>query len=553
MSIYKKFRSVDESLSGSLSSRYDQPSYMSFKLMFAQNFDSTYNDAGQLTNRTLNYDTMPHPLFGRQGNNNINDRETYSSIDYLIDSNEYTRAKMLAEFINKFNELQTNFQWYFKSIEGVSDLLKIKPDSGQRILSDVRLTINMLEGVDLRVSHLLNLYKKIAWDDTYQRWILPDMMRYFTLNIYITEFRTFHHAVPSDSVGIGSVDDMVLSVLDGVLPTWVIKCEMCEFDLESIQFNYLNTLDVSETPQEATTTFNIKVGKIYENQIYPLFKNAYLIDKNINGSGRLIEKSGFDSDGYIKNYDHTSAEDENNTSKNLYSNQVAQNSLFDSFAENEHISGMPFNQNANQTTLLDSANTSKNTWISNALKQGMALGTNYANEWIDKLKMTPIPGLGSSVSEMTSALGSKNIFTTLGMIRKAVTVAANEQIDPSEKLSESIIDNTFSAFLQGIVKSTATSDPKLLDLSYAANVALNDKGVWDTIKDFSKATDLTSQNEVNIPVKIENSDIYKEAVNISTGNDRSKATDLDGGANYIKSEMITISNKSTATNNKLVL
>jgi hypothetical protein len=38
----------------------------------------------------------------------------------------------------------------------------------------------------------MQLYRKIVWDDVYQRWILPDMMRFFNLKIYVSEIRLFH-------------------------------------------------------------------------------------------------------------------------------------------------------------------------------------------------------------------------------------------------------------------------------------------------------------------------------------------------------------------------
>jgi len=544
MSIYKKFRSVNESEFGRISSRYDQPTYMSFKLVFAQNRDINYNDAGKLIQRTLNYDIMPHPLFGEQGSDNVSDRETYSAIDYLIDSNEYTRAEMMKEFIDTFNELQNNFQWYFKSIDGVEDLLKINVESGRRILSDKRLTIHTMEGIDLRMSHLLNLYRKIAWDDTYQRWVLPEMMRYFTLRIYITEFRTFHEARIEDQTSTVTKDDMVLRILDDILPTWIIECEMCEFDIESFKFNYLNSLDVSETPGEATTSFSIKVGKIYETQIFKIFRNAYLVDKSLNGSDRLVSFDG----GY--KFDSTKEEQNNNEIKNACAIKIGQNTINDSGTEDVHISGLPFNQYANSTDLIGSADTNKNTWISNALTSGVALATNYVNEKIDKLKMTPIPSLGFSVTELGAALESKNIFTALGLVRKAINNVSEGTIEPSEKLSEDLVDSSFKSFLLGIVSSAATSSN--LELSSAANTALNDKGVWEALKDFSKSTNLVGPGEQNAESKIENGNIYKDNALLNSQNDRSKATDLDGG-NEIKYEPTISVPISIATNSKIVL
>ncbi|MFA5153851.1 MAG: hypothetical protein WC554_14970, partial [Clostridia bacterium] len=67
-----------------------------------------------------------------------------------------------------------------------------------------------------------------------------------------------------------------------------------------------------------------------------------------------------------------------------------------------------------------------------------------------------------------------------------------------EKLSDPIVDDTFRLFLNGVSQSKATSDIQI-KLQEAANIALNDKGVWEKIKDFSKATNLIGPNEINIP------------------------------------------------------
>jgi len=47
----------------------------------------------------------------------------------------------------------------------------------------------------LKIRTLMELYRKAAWDDEYQRWILPENMRQFKMIIYIFERRTFHDAI----------------------------------------------------------------------------------------------------------------------------------------------------------------------------------------------------------------------------------------------------------------------------------------------------------------------------------------------------------------------
>jgi hypothetical protein len=50
------------------------------------------------------------------------------------------------------------------------------------------------EGLDLKIRTLMEFYRKAAWDDVYQRWILPENMRQFKMIIYVFERRTFQEA-----------------------------------------------------------------------------------------------------------------------------------------------------------------------------------------------------------------------------------------------------------------------------------------------------------------------------------------------------------------------
>ena len=88
-------------------------------------------------------------------------------------------------------DIQNNFPYYFYSIEGLSSLNKIDPKTGRRA-NEGELTIKCYEGIDLKITQLLQMIRKVMWDDIYQRWALPDMMRYFSMRIYISEIRTFH-------------------------------------------------------------------------------------------------------------------------------------------------------------------------------------------------------------------------------------------------------------------------------------------------------------------------------------------------------------------------
>jgi hypothetical protein len=522
--IYKQFRTIEKIASKyTLSKRFDEPTYFSFRLLFGSDSDSTYNYAGT---RAI-YDTMPHPLFNKNTDSQLssdntvillNDQNTYSAIQYLIDANEPTRAEMMKEFIAKFNSLQNDFPYYFQSIDGLSSLLKIDPTKGQRLPNDTKITITCLEGIDLRISYLLNLYRKIAWDDVYQRWVLPDMMRYFTLKIYLSEFRTFHlpqtntnmlngygeyaiagtqptvDAKQSTSLNMadkyanqlatttqnaaattnGTEVPLFLSILDDVLPTWELKCEMCEFDLTDIDYDHVGNLNVAE-PTQGAVKFSIKVGNVYELQTYPVFQHMFMDDKILNGTGRAKD-------------DITTAVSSYN--KYHYPASLQMGQFRDPASDsNTHIPTMPYNERRNQNTVSQAKMSSaENTWLGNAIDTASAYVSNLAETVKSKATTTAIPGIGASISEITSALESKDIVSVIGTIRKAVTTVVNEYQTPSSHLSGEITsENIMKEFLTKLANSTAT-DEASVKLQQAAINMLNDNNLNSKISNDFKST-----------------------------------------------------------------
>jgi len=567
MNIYKDFRNIiNKSDKETFSKRFDEPTYFSFRLHFAPNYDLAYNK----TDRTNSYNIMPHPLFSSRINTTLappsrwsesksgasfryeTEYPHYSALNYLEDANEPTRVKMLEEFIEKFNTLQDIFPYYFQSIEGVADLLKIDPTKGQRITEDKKLTITCLEGLDLRMSYLLNLYRKIVWDDVYQRWVLPDMMRYFTLKIYLAEFRTFHlpkiggesgRAFPygSERKSFGTdTEPLWLSILDDVLPTWVINCEMCEFDLTDISYEQLTDLNVGEIPNQGKVKFGIKVGNIKEMQIYPVFKHIFLIDQKLNGPYR--SKDEITTSGREYNY--------------LYpiSLKIAQ---FRELLDEDHKSGYPYNERANENNVNEAdiqqeriagstldvnfKATEPETWVGNAINFGTSYAKNFVKKLIDKGKVTSIPGLGLSYNEIKTAVQSKNVVAALGMIRKGVNEVVQEYDDmPSSKLEQPIqVDNIMRSFLLSLSKSEATDDDTIL-LKDAANMALSNKGTWEKIKDYSLATDLTAIGEINIDKDLQGTEEYKKIYsnvksNVASGKIESAPINQETASSKIRS------------------
>ena len=311
--IRKGFLDRDSLFSTQFSSDFDEPTYLSFKLNF-------YSDE-RLTDE-MTYDTLPQALFTppnlpEDGNpydrwmdwasddelreiiadyqydpeSFMHDRK-YSAFNYLLDRNEDFRAFLLAKFLKGWAELQEQYQFYFQSVSGLDKLLESNPSRGSKLSKDTVVTIECLEAIDQRVKYLLSLYKAAAWDDEYQRWILPDIYRYFKMDIFISEIRTFHVSNFSDqgsalnlitntatnliNKGLswvnskldkwtkGGLDNNIrmdletLSVINGICPVTCIHCELCDFDISNPY--YQGSYDINNSTAEKTT-IKIKVKK----------------------------------------------------------------------------------------------------------------------------------------------------------------------------------------------------------------------------------------------------------------------------------------------------
>jgi hypothetical protein len=502
---------------GNITKTFDEPTYLTFRVEFLPMNTSV---------ETTNYDKMPMPLFSKS-DEEIIARNHYSAINYLRDSNEVTRAQMMATFINQWNQVQDNFQWYFQGISGLNDLFKVDPKRGIRISQEGKVTFTMLEGLDWRITHLLNLYRKIAWDDTFQRWILPDMMRYFAMNIYITEFRSFHQSNFTEQAALGgpaqNSSELVLKAMGDIMPTWVLHCERCEFDITSLN-SYLTDLKVGEETM-SEVTFDVKIGQLSDEYLNPIL-DYWFWDPYLNGQDRTAD----DEQGAVP---RTSIRNR----KTLFLNS-------ETTTGGPHTSGKPFNEtggsgssnltNAQKAMIGPSADINPvdpiepATWMGNTLTLGKALVKNLINTQVDKAKITKIPGLGFSFNEALSAIQSKNVFAVFGLAKQAIALSV-AKTTPSSELDHKIIEKSLKAFVRGIAASQATTPPAQ-ELVKAANMILNDKGQWQKLMDFSLSTDLTALKvgEVNIKNVIKNMNAEKDAVKIQTGGFLSWATDGNG-------------------------
>ena len=548
-----------------ISKKFDEPTYLSFKVDFGTDDQIFHKDTyvkNYLDN--TNYDLMPHPLFVEQ-DQPISSRNVYSTISYLRDCNEFVRAEMLEEFIQGIKTIQNNYGYYFQQISGVDSLIEVKPERGRRVANDAKITLTCLEGLDLRMTYLLNLYKKIAWDDTYQRWILPDMMRWFSFNIYITEFRTFQKPsqfsrildnksyggginqtianvsnlsnnitaqIQSQPSSINKEVNLVLDVIDYIMPTWVISCEQCEIDITSIKNNSLSNLTVANLPEMSNVSFDIKIGNIKEIQSYPMRKRL-LDDVMLNISKYKTIDPSSDSDYIV---------DSNYSSNRRYKDiELVVNQINDS--DRSHISTEPYyltgtnnliNLASNYKDLLDTNygttsvnnNSERTGWLErvadNAIKTGMGIVTDRIETAIDTALTSPIKILGgTSISQLVSAIQSANVVSMYNVIKRSVEGQVNDMnVSPSALLNEQIVYDVYTKALESIANSSATTEEGKSIINASRELLSNAELFYATLND------------------IPNKNAFKDDVNKTIGSDRSIATELDGGPNKIQNGYI---------------
>jgi hypothetical protein len=150
--------------------RYQDPTYLGFKFFFI--FDQP--GCGLLSAQDL-----PNTAY-----------------HYLINRGYDQKAEYLKKFVELFKKINQQTPWFFQSIEGLDEAWKhlyqeadFKPILG----TDRKITINCLdESVDMRMTALMDLYRKACFDWPNRREIVPLNLRRFKASVYVYEGRSFN-------------------------------------------------------------------------------------------------------------------------------------------------------------------------------------------------------------------------------------------------------------------------------------------------------------------------------------------------------------------------
>lgn len=209
-------------------------------------------------------------LFGMPTNPN-------SALFYLNKIGDFARYEMLVHFIKLLSELNSNYDHYFQGITGLDEAWKrdyTKPKFKKEIV------IDCLESLDLRITGLMDLYRKVVFDWENRRYVLPDNLRTFSVTVKVFDYRNFS-AVPGGSADtIDSVfDNEKFFGQDKFMTGTQLNFDLhwCEF-LPDDSGTFLES--VSNNPTEPVSQkIKFSYEKIEENSIYRILNTLAKDDK----------------------------------------------------------------------------------------------------------------------------------------------------------------------------------------------------------------------------------------------------------------------------------
>jgi hypothetical protein len=237
---------------------FEDPTYTGFYFRFLN--DTVYDKS----NNDLDY--LPQGLFLGPENavqqiNNVGGGvapsasfHPDSAINFLQRRGEYYRANMMQEFREGMLYLSTKTPWVFEKVTGLEEIWKIDPKNNFRGKEKI-ITFECNESINMRMTYLIDLYRKAVWDNAYMRYMLPETQRFFSMELIVTEIRTLRDAT-------GAQAD----------PATFVKFtfDYCEFNFLEESLAYLENQARYASADPTKVKMGIKIGRIRESNTYGL-------------------------------------------------------------------------------------------------------------------------------------------------------------------------------------------------------------------------------------------------------------------------------------------
>lgn len=221
------------------------------------------------------------------------------------------RAKLLKTFVESLQYLQNNKPYVFQTIEGLDRCWNISTDLTEAYMGgdDAKIAIGCLESLDMRITGIMDMYRKLAYDNNSRKEVLPANLRKFRCTIFVQEIRRFktlaaivrqqqsqtssnfganNFIAPSTGGGLldaatlnriasGEDNDPIALFVNDNVSSVSFNLEFCEFmpEISSAAFSSFNNAGEKTAAQQK---IGFKYEKVYEVNRYSS------IDSEINDS-----------------------------------------------------------------------------------------------------------------------------------------------------------------------------------------------------------------------------------------------------------------------------
>ena len=125
-------------------------------------------------------------------NGDIQKAPINTAAGYLKSIGDQQRLFYLEKFLYLLSGVNSQTPWYFQTLTGLKDAWAMPIDKPY-IGDDKKIAIECLESIDLRVTAMMDLYRKACYDWKHRRCVIPDNLMRFKVSVYVYEARVFNN------------------------------------------------------------------------------------------------------------------------------------------------------------------------------------------------------------------------------------------------------------------------------------------------------------------------------------------------------------------------
>lgn len=295
----------------------EEPTYLGFKILFdfpcafySPLFNIEDNPKHPIEQKFEDAKKSATDVVGSITNKSVGNVEAFKLSDsaqtFLLNNGYTDKSEYIKGFVNTLSEISKDAEWYIQSISGLESAFnydftdkKVRGGDGEEAI-----TVTFNETLDMKISTMLYKYYAAIFDVKNRRALLPENLQYFTMSVYIADFRDFvaydNRLFTGNYKNGFNVNDLQralgktdVNTID--IPQIVLTFNNCYFDPKSFA-GILSEISNTE-PTQAQHTVEIRYNGQVEYDIADLNNNEVISSKSdlseLNGKIKSIaDKAG---------------------------------------------------------------------------------------------------------------------------------------------------------------------------------------------------------------------------------------------------------------------